>query len=100
MPTAVVTGGAGFHSPADVTARGARRTGRPRTAARRDPVAPRARLRRLDYGNRSVRLRLPAASRATMRALRTRGPRKENTPARTVRVTSFPFTTSLMVAGS
>src|SRR3954462_12624089 len=94
-------GASGRHPyPADVTARGAPRPGRPRTPARRDSVAPRARLRRLDYGNRSVRLRLPAASRATMRALRTRGPRKENTPARTVRVTSFPFTTSLMVAGS
>ena len=35
-----------------------------------------------------------------MRTLRTWGARKENTPARTVRVTSFPFTMSRMVAGS
>ena len=71
----------------------ARRACQPRAAARGDPAATRARLRRLGYGYFKVRLTFPAASFATMLTVRTRLPgRKEKAPALTTRVTRFPFT--------
>ena len=85
---------------ADLAPPRARRAGRPRAAARGDPAAARARLRRLGYGYLSVRLTFPAASGRRCGQCARAAARKEKAPARTARVTRFPFTVRRTVAGS
>src|SRR5205807_10127788 len=86
---------------ADLTAHRARSVGRACAAAGRDPRAARARLRQLDrYGNFSAELRLPAASCATIRTVRTRPCGNAKTPPRTCCTVRRPFTTSRTLTGS